>query len=152
MKPEEPEEGRDGPSSIVVGVDGSVTAHRAAWYAAGLARRQGARLVWVYVAPPAPLMTGGTGEGGVVVAERAAQAETRTVLETLAAETASEFRVGLTFLAPSGDPYREIIRVADETKADAIVVGASLKPAHRIVGSLGVRLARAGRWPVTVVP
>jgi nucleotide-binding universal stress UspA family protein len=51
-----------------------------------------------------------------------------------------------------GDPYHEITRVAMETRADAIVVGASLKAGHRLMGSLAVRLVRAGKWPVTVVP
>jgi nucleotide-binding universal stress UspA family protein len=51
-----------------------------------------------------------------------------------------------------GDPYREINRVADETRADAIVVGASKQAGHRLIGSLAVRLVRAGKWPVTVVP
>src|SRR3954468_22701604 len=44
--------GTDGPKVLVVGVDGSTTSLRAAAYAAGLARRQGAHLVIVYVAPP----------------------------------------------------------------------------------------------------
>ena len=34
----------------------------------------------------------------------------------------------------------------------AIVVGASTSPAHRIAGSLGVRLVKAKICPVTVVP
>ena len=33
--------GTDGPRSILLGVDGSATAARAGWYAAGLARRKG---------------------------------------------------------------------------------------------------------------
>ena len=31
-------------------------------------------------------------------------------------------------------------------------VGASKQAGHRFVGSLAVRLVRAGKWPVTVVP
>ena len=37
-------------------------------------------------------------------------------------------------------------------RPDAIVVGASLRVGHRLLGSLAVRLVRAGKWPVTVVP
>ena len=51
-----------------------------------------------------------------------------------------------------GDPYAEIVRLADERKVDAVVVGASTSAGHRIVGSLAGRLVRAGKWPVTVVP
>ncbi len=51
-----------------------------------------------------------------------------------------------------GDPYTEICRIADEVRADAIVVGASARAGHRFVGSLAVRLVKAGKWPVTVVP
>jgi hypothetical protein len=41
--------GTDGPSLIVVGVDGSRTSLRAAAYAAGLARRQHSRLLVIVV-------------------------------------------------------------------------------------------------------
>jgi nucleotide-binding universal stress UspA family protein len=44
--------GTDGPSLILVGVDGSRTSLRAAAYAAGLARRQHSRLLVVYVTRP----------------------------------------------------------------------------------------------------
>lgn len=44
--------GTDGPRLVVVGVDGSRTSLRARAYAAGVARRQGARLVVAYVATP----------------------------------------------------------------------------------------------------
>ena len=51
-----------------------------------------------------------------------------------------------------GDPYNGLVKAADELKADAVVVGASEQAGHRIVGSVAVRLVKAGRWPVTVVP
>jgi nucleotide-binding universal stress UspA family protein len=51
-----------------------------------------------------------------------------------------------------GDPVTEIVRMADEVKVDAVVVGASMQAGHRLIGSVAVRLVRMGRWPVTVVP
>ena len=56
------------------------------------------------------------------------------------------------FIQVKGDAYTEISRVCTEVLADAVIVGASTSAGHRIVGSVGVRLVRAGRWPVTVVP
>jgi nucleotide-binding universal stress UspA family protein len=51
-----------------------------------------------------------------------------------------------------GDPYTEFAHIADEMRADSVVVGASMHAGHRLIGSLGVKLVRAGKWPVTVVP
>ena len=45
----------------------------------------------------------------------------------------------------SGDPFRELVKVAEEQRADAVVVGASEHAGHRFVGSLGLRLVRAAR-------
>src|SRR5258708_37757539 len=53
------EVGAGGIAAILVGTDDSVTATRAAWYAAGLARRQRARLIAVYVLPMAGGVAGG---------------------------------------------------------------------------------------------
>jgi nucleotide-binding universal stress UspA family protein len=55
-------------------------------------------------------------------------------------------------LRQSLNPFVELCRIAEEIRADAVVVGASARTAHRLVGSLAVRLVKAGRWPVTVVP
>jgi len=41
--------GTDGPRSVLVGVDGSETSMRAGSYAAGLARRQGAHVIVLFV-------------------------------------------------------------------------------------------------------
>ena len=143
--------GTDGPSAILVGVDDSVTANRAAWYAAGLARRQRARVVAVYVAPISVMMTSAVG-ASVLAAENEAHDEVAAGLAKRAREVGGELGVNVTFIAAHGDPYHEIKRIADETRADAIVVGASLQAGHRIMGSLAIRLVKAGKWPVTVVP
>jgi len=144
--------GTDGPSVILVGVDESVTALRAASYTAGLARRQGARVVAVYVAPMTSLAAVGSAGASVLAAENQVHDEIAKELAARAEETARELGIPLTFVTGYGDPYREIVRVAAETRADALVVGASLKAGHRLMGSLAVRLVRAGKWPVTVVP
>ncbi|HEY1174618.1 MAG TPA: universal stress protein, partial [Phytomonospora sp.] len=51
-----------------------------------------------------------------------------------------------------GDPYGELRAAADDLKADAVIVGASVQPGHRLVGSVAARLVRTGKWPVAVVP
>ena len=88
----------------------------------------------------------------VGAAERQAHDELASQMRARAEAGAREFGISITFIAAHGDAYTEIKRIADETHADAIVVGASAKAGHRLVGSLAVRLVRAGKWPVTVVP
>jgi nucleotide-binding universal stress UspA family protein len=144
--------GTDGPSVILVGVDESVTAARAASYTAGLARRQGARIVSLYVAPMTGMALASSAGPAVLAAENEVHDEIAKELAGRAEATARELGISVTFMTAHGDPFREIVRVADETRADAIVVGASLKAGHRLMGSLAVRLVRAGKWPVTVVP
>jgi len=144
--------GKDGPSVILVGVDNSTTSARAAWYAMGLARRQRARLVAVFVEPFAGVGAAGPGGASLTVARDEAFNDLVEDMSHRAAKTAQELGISVTFVARRGDPYAELLRVADEVRADAIVVGASTKAGHRFVGSLAVRLVRAGRWPVTVVP
>lgn len=144
------ERGTDGPKVIVVGVDGSDSSLRAAAYAGGLARRQNALLAVVYVQP---VMAAGAALG-VPVAET-----TDEIAEGLIAQIrdATEkvrgiFDIRWEFHTFRGDPYNGLVKAADDLKADAVVVGASEQAGHRIVGSVAVRLVKAGRWPVTVVP
>lgn len=145
--------GTDGPTVILVGVDGSPASLRAGAYAAGLARRQGARLVVVYVSPLATLATAMPLAGASVVGlQSEAFEEISDDLRRQVEGQARERGIAVTFVARRGDPFSELRRLADEIRAEAIVVGASAKAGHRLVGSVAVRLVRAGRWPVTVVP
>jgi nucleotide-binding universal stress UspA family protein len=151
VTPPEPgfELGTDGPSLILVGVDGSRTSWRAAAYAAGLARRQHCRLLAVYV----ERLSASIGMApGVAAAMNEAASQTAREIEQRLRDAAAEVGLHLEFRAVLGDPWMELNRAATEAKADAVVVGASEHAGHRIVGSLATRMVRAGKWPVTVVP
>jgi nucleotide-binding universal stress UspA family protein len=144
--------GTDGPKEILVGVDDTTTSLRAAAYAVGLARRQGASVTAVFVEPMTSFGAATPGGAGLIAAQREALSETAESLRGRFEEAARDRGVRITFIAAEGDAYTEIRRIADEIRADAVVVGASAHAGHRLVGSLAVRLVRAGRWPVTVVP
>ncbi len=134
----------------MVGVDGSESSLRAASYAGGLARRQRALLTLVYVQP---VMAAGAALG-VPVADTTDQIAEELVrdIQLAAEQVKGIFDVRWEFHTFRGDPYNGLVSAADQLKADAVVVGASEQAGHRIVGSVAIRLVKAGRWPVTVVP
>jgi nucleotide-binding universal stress UspA family protein len=140
---------RDGPDVLLVGVDGSDTSLRAAAYAAGMARRQQARLVILFVRPFSAVP--GI-EAGAVTSMQEAHDAVAAELRKNAEEQAPRLGIDVVVVERDGNPYTEIVRLAGEIQADAVIVGASTKAGHRFVGSLAVHLVRASRWPVTVVP
>lgn len=134
---------------IVVGIDGSPTSLHAGAYAAGLARRLHARLIAVHVQATPRL--------SMLAPEQAwftegALASVSDDLRRQVAEGSAYAGIPVEFVAVRGDPLVELCRIATDVRADAVVVGASARVGHRLVGSLAVRLVRIGRWPVTVVP
>jgi nucleotide-binding universal stress UspA family protein len=139
--------GTDGPRTILVGVDGSPTSLHAGAYAAGLARRQGAHLIVVFVRTEAATIS-----ADVVVATRSAMAGIGAELRAETEKQAARLGIDVTFHEREGNPYTEITRLADELRVDAVVIGASTKAGRRLVGSLATHLVRDARWPVTVVP
>ena len=144
--------GTDGPKVILVGIDDSVTSLRAGAYAAGLARRQGARLVCVFVEPISGFYGASAAGAGVLAARDEVLAETAADLRRRVEEGAGALGVPVTFIATRGDPYNALVKTAEELRADAVVIGVSEQAGHRFLGSVAVRLVKAGRWPVTVVP
>jgi nucleotide-binding universal stress UspA family protein len=139
----------DGPEVLLVAIDGSDTSLRAGAYAAGLARRQNARLVCLYVR--AFSATAGMSAAAAAPVAEAFDDVARELREAVETQSVS---IGLRaeFVERAGNPFTEIVRLADELQADAVIVGASTKAGHRFIGSLAVHLVRSGRWPVTVVP
>ncbi|MFW0872368.1 universal stress protein [Rhodococcoides corynebacterioides] len=145
------EYGVDGPKLIVVGLDGSDSSWRAAAYAAGSARRQRSKLVLVYVQT---LGAGAFAQASGVLYDSGTQAADDLLGEIKAhvLRFGEQEHVTWEFRTFRGDPATGLAAVADELRADAIVVGTSERAGHRIFGSVAVRLVKLGRWPVTVVP
>jgi len=134
---------------LLVGIDGSETSLRAGAYAGGMAYRQHARLVCLYVRTYT--IAAGVGIAAIPSLQKAHDDiadELREMVET------QSVRIGINaeFVQREGNPFAEIVRLAKELPADAVIVGASTKAGHRFVGSLAVHLVRASRWPITVVP
>ena len=138
-----------GDSVLLVGVDGSETSLRAGAYAAGLARRQHARLVCLYVHTYGAAVGVGV---AAVPALLAAHDDVASELRATAETEAARLGIRVDFVERSGNPFAEIVRLADELPADAVIVGASTKAGHRFIGSLAVHLVKTSRWPITVVP
>ena len=143
--------GSDGPSVLVVGIDGSDTSWRAMYYAFGLARRQRSSVIAVFaVTTSVPVACDGTvidmPEAGQGLQEMAA--DLRTAVQGLA----EECRVSTRFVCAPGDPVLVLGGFAAEHGADAIIIGASQAFTHRFFGSVAVRAIRRCQCPVTVVP
>lgn len=128
--------GSDGPSLLVVGIDGSDTSWRALYYAFGLARRQGSTLVAVFSFTP---IISGFGCPGVYYSGQDLAAELREAVLALGAET----QVTAEFVATQRDPVSILTELAVRRRADAIIMGAGRK---------ATRTIRRSRCPVTVVP
>ena len=142
--------GTDGPKVIVAGVDGSDTSMRACAYAWGLARRNDSLLILVHVSPLTSLTT--LAPGGATAMLEASDRLAGEIRKELDRAIARGPAVRHRLVHERGDAAAVLARIADENRADLVVVGASTQAGHRLVGSVAVRLVRAGRWPVTVVP
>ena len=141
-----------GPSTILVGVDGSTSSLRAAAYAAGLARRQGSRLVAVYVRTPPSALLPLADTGGVAATVIDTQDAVEQELRAAFVERLRDLDIDARLVVRNGEAYAELCDTAREVQADVVVVGRSAALLHRVAGSIGHKLVRCGRWPVTVVP
>lgn len=133
--------GKDGLAVIVVGIDGGDRAQNAAAWATGLARRERARLVLVYVEPltsPAywsPI--------GMATAAEAASAFVEELHQS-AARYLDAVGVRWELVHYRGDPAHGLEAVAEDRRADCIVVGRG--------GAVPKTLVNEARRPVVVVP
>ena len=135
------------PQPVIAGFDGSQSSEHALAYAAGLARRLGTRLVVVYVRSTGTVMPTGFGALDVLPDDIADSDLINQVGEVLSCCV-----VQWELLERMGSPDRELLAVADELRADAVVVGRSASRLHRLVGSVAGRIVRRCDQPVVVVP
>ncbi len=141
--------------TIVVGVDGSDTSLDALSWACGEARRMSGRAIAVLVSPiPGANMIASASPLASLASSEYLKCEAQVesdLVARLRSELAQHEDVDLTFMHTHGDVVAELLRVADENRAQLIAVGRSTKPRHRVAGSLGHRLLRHQDAPIIVV-
>ena len=141
--------GTDGVSAVVVGFDGTDPSRDALAFAAGVARRNGGRLIVVYVIHPG-VMTGMSPQAAGVVHSSAIEESENLRAEIVPMLAGLGVHPG--FVVREGDVAREIETVAAAEHADAIVVGRSASRAHAVMGSVALALVKHAQRPVCVVP
>ena len=140
-------------SSVVVGTDGSTTAHAAVRHAAAICQSTGARLHLVNVQRPSTVAASSPEAamyiGAAVEGARAAAEAMRAELE----EEADKFRtdgVEVKTHVCEGEPSDILIGLAEMTRSDLIVVGSKgMHGARRFIGSVPNRVTH--RAPVSVL-
>ena len=140
--------GKDGMGSVVVGYDGSPPSVHAAAWAAGMARRERGVLLVVYVdvlSSPAywtPMGSAAATEAG---------AEFLADLRNEAGPILDERGVRWELLHGQGEPAKVLEAIAEERRADCIVVGRSRRRGG-LLGSVPKSLLTHATRPIVVVP
>lgn len=147
LRNDEPAGALDHP--VVAGYDGSLSSRHALAYAAGLSRRLGRPLLVVYVSQPGIFCEPMTGQ--VVGAVRDREETERWLLSELD-EVCDRTGIDVRLVTRRGSPARELAAAADESSADALVIGAPGHFWHHVAGSVPGWLARHAHCPVIVVP
>jgi nucleotide-binding universal stress UspA family protein len=133
----------------MVGFDGSIASQHALAYAAGLSYRIPGALYVAYVAPHPP---------SIGLTSLAAEAMTAVPVDDaprirdLAAEVLQRRPTHWEFISCCGEVATSLEHLAQEYRADVLVVGRSSAPRLRLLASVPARLARHARCPLTVVP
>jgi nucleotide-binding universal stress UspA family protein len=142
---------------ILVETDGSEGADRAIDYAARRAKDDGAELLIVNVVGgyglPEKVLLALTNDQSVLLKELLESESAQTL--TAAKDRARKAGVGMILLeSRTGEVAQTIIKLAEEMKADAIVVGkrGASRVAGALLGSVSQKLVILSPLPLTVVP
>ena len=137
---------------ILVGVDGSEPAQRAARRAFSLASRLGESVTLVHVLPPPPVLSEPSVLINVAELERHVYEAGKTVLEKLAAEgRATGVEVSTQLL--SGSAAEMIAQAAQSDDVDFLVVGSRGRTlvGSMLLGGTSHRLAHISKKPILIV-
>jgi nucleotide-binding universal stress UspA family protein len=138
--------------SIVVGTNGSATADIALDRAIALAKMTGATLHVVSAYEPAPAhVAGGRPAAEVQAAPVTQHFKVDAVLDR-ATNIAQGDGIEINAYGPRGDAASAIISVAEETKADLIVLGSKgMQGARRVLGSVPNKVSHHAPCDVLIV-
>jgi nucleotide-binding universal stress UspA family protein len=135
---------------VVVAADGSPASIQGLRQVANLALGIGAKVVVVYVRhfPGTVLMAAGTADPLLVEALEEQESEVRQEVLRIVGGTGLAWEL----MIRVGSPGEEIVKVADETGADLIVVGSNRHSSlhNLLLGSTAAYLATHSRVPVLV--
>jgi nucleotide-binding universal stress UspA family protein len=140
--------GKDGLGTIIVGVDETPPSVHAAIWAAGLARREQALLVLVFVETlVSPAYWTAVGAAAAVEST----AEQIEDLRQRADTYLSEYHIRWDMVHGRGEPAAVLEAVAEERRADCIVVGRSRRRGG-LLGSVPKTLLSKSDRPIIVIP
>jgi nucleotide-binding universal stress UspA family protein len=140
--------GKDGVGAVVVGYDGSPPSMHAAAWAAGLARRERGLLLIVYVEVlSSPAYWTALGSAAATEAGADFVKELRDENGPLLDERGIDWEI----LHGQGEPAMVLEAIAEERRADCIVVGKSRKRGG-LLGTVPKSLLAHATRPVVVVP
>ncbi|MBL9037251.1 MAG: universal stress protein [Archangium sp.] len=137
---------------VMVAMDGSTAARRAARFAMSLAGQTKARVTLVTVLPPAEVLPLGPLSGYAVVTPPLTEKEARD-LDARLKEVAGEFPdVAVERLIESGPVADTLVDTAQRLNVDLLVLGArGLGPGRRLLlGSVSDQVVHHAHCPVTV--
>lgn len=138
---------------ILVAIDGSETARKAARFAHDLAQQTGSRITLLFVLEPPRVVNFGFLDSELISGPQRSPEEMEAVRRMLDEVAADLPKAQVDKVVEIGRPADTIVSMADKLGADHIVVGArGLNPGGKwLLGSVSDRVVQHAGRPVTVV-
>jgi nucleotide-binding universal stress UspA family protein len=150
-KPVQSESGSSWVDRVVVAADASPASGEGLKQAAQLASRVGSKVTVVFVRhlPATALMAPGFGDPALLQVLDEQEAEVRREASRILGDSG----VVSDFVVRDGSPGEEILKVADETGADLVVVGSNRHSSlhNRLLGSTAAHIAAHSQAPVLIM-